>query len=443
MTMQFMPQMHGEGYNPRYNIPQPRQARERGQSSADFLAETLGKGLGGGLEKGLNYGIEKMLQRKENRKYNSAIARQMGLQEDAFGDENPEIAKAVFSSSLEQRKQEQKVRSKVKLLQDILPELGGQPNQPYQAPVNQALNRAFYGQQLENMNQMGDQPMQGPAKLQQQQFPQQNPQQFIQQRQIQQETPTSNITSNPQQRLAAAIVDPSIANTMTQNEKIASAARQAELTRADRKTEADRKFEAKTESENRKESKEFRDKIFATHQAHIKNKVNIQHLRSLAKSGTLPEPAMVALLDKVGLPLGILNNPNSEEYQKRVYDFTSGITGDYGARILASEFGIFLQRIPTLLNSNEGRLQILDMMEQIGEMNDTYYQSYKETMKENNGKTPKDIEISVFDKVEPLINDLMSDLSQGEKITLYKDGKTYRIPINEAQKAIQEGGFGF
>src|SRR6185437_7803706 len=116
----------------------------------------------------------------------------------------------------------------------------------------------------------------------------------------------------------------------------------------------------------------------------------------------LVSPTAATFLDALGIPLGALDNPSSELYQKVSQDLLKGLPETYGSRILKVEVDNFLKTIPTLMNSSEGRRMIASNMLKLGEMKEVYYKEMrKEQMKylDENKRFPKDFEQRVFDNI--------------------------------------------
>lgn len=109
-----------------------------------------------------------------------------------------------------------------------------------------------------------------------------------------------------------------------------------------------------------KENKDYMNKVYdAYEEAQRKEKI-YDRMDQLEESGELSDSGIINLLKTIGLPEEFLMNPENEEYTKLALDTLGGgsLQSDYGNRILASEFKVSLQRIPTLSQTPEGRKQI-------------------------------------------------------------------------------------
>ena len=108
----------------------------------------------------------------------------------------------------------------------------------------------------------------------------------------------------------------------------------------------------------------------------------------------LISPVSAVFLESMGIPLGALEDPSSELYQKLSLDLLKGLPDTYGTRILKVEVDNFLKTIPTLLNSADGRRMIASNMLKLGEMREVYYKEMRKQQKENldSNKFPKDFQ---------------------------------------------------
>jgi hypothetical protein len=166
----------------------------------------------------------------------------------------------------------------------------------------------------------------------------------------------------------------------------------------------------------------------------------------------LVSPTAAVFLEKLGIPLGALEDPSSELYQKLSQDLLKGLPETYGNRILKVEVDNFLKTIPTLLNSPDGRRMIASNMLKLGEMKEVYYNAMRNKQREylDNGKPlPRDFQQVIFDQVKPQIDRInnefikMSDIKSvpPETIPFFgPDGEIKFVPKEHADWASNNGG---
>ena len=165
----------------------------------------------------------------------------------------------------------------------------------------------------------------------------------------------------------------------------------------------------------------------------------------------LVSPTAAVFLEELGIPLGALDDPSSELYQKLSQDLLKGLPETYGSRILKVEVDNFLKTIPTLLNSPEGRRMIASNMLKLGEMKEVYYNEMRKQQKEalDKQEIPKDFQQRVFDQVKPQIDRINNDfvklseiksVPKGEIPFFNPNGDIEFVPKEHAQWAIENGG---
>lgn len=162
-------------------------------------------------------------------------------------------------------------------------------------------------------------------------------------------------------------------------------------------------------------------------------------------------PTAAVFLDAMGIPLGALENPSSELYNKLSQDLLKGLPETYGSRILKVEVDNFLKTIPTLMNSPDGRRMIASNMLKLGEMKEVYYnamRSEQNKIEEGKQQYPRDFQQKVFDQVRPQIDRIneefikMSEVTSVPKGTIpffAPDGQIKYVPKEHAQWAQEQG----
>jgi hypothetical protein len=115
-----------------------------------------------------------------------------------------------------------------------------------------------------------------------------------------------------------------------------------------------------TESFN--ENSDFINKSYDMYEDALRKDAIIERGNQLNESNELSDSGTINLLESLGLDPQWLKNPANEEYTKLALDLLGGGTlqTDYGSRVLASEFKVSQQRIPSLSQTKEGRRQIAE-----------------------------------------------------------------------------------
>lgn len=109
-----------------------------------------------------------------------------------------------------------------------------------------------------------------------------------------------------------------------------------------------------------------------------RDKQNIDILKHLNESKKLPENLARINVDAEGnLRLPFASTPEAERYIKTLNEFSTGAKDTFGSRVTNFDLSQYLKRYPTLLNSAEGRRQLLKQMSIVNEINSIYYKNLK------------------------------------------------------------------
>lgn len=220
--------------------------------------------------------------------------------------------------------------------------------------------------------------------------------------------------------------------------------------------ESQRKERSKQEFKEKEialhETKELREEINQGFKTAKMNEQIYKRMEALNKED-LVAPMTAKLSERLGIPLSVLGNPSSEEFDKLSNTLSREVSSIYKGRILQSEFQNFLKQIPTLLNSKEGRSRILETLRMIDKPKELYHKAYREVVKENKGKIPLDLNERIIDKVEPELDKLAENFkntsSGNGKLTLevmqqflrIAPGNTKEEKIANAKKMAAEQGY--
>lgn len=178
--------------------------------------------------------------------------------------------------------------------------------------------------------------------------------------------------------------------------------------------------------------------------------VRLDRMKELSDKGGVSTPAMVKTLDTLGLPIGILANPDTEEYRKLETDFIREARDIFpGGRITNYEIQSYLKTIPGLMNSPEGRDVIIRNRKLLNEAKKVRYDEYKKILKETGGKKPANMGILLEERTADKIIDIEDRFRSGLESSLDKfspklkmygsDGRAYDIPSHMIPQAQQQG----
>lgn len=156
-------------------------------------------------------------------------------------------------------------------------------------------------------------------------------------------------------------------------------------------------------------------------------KPRLLQMQKLTSDDDLIGPTAAVFLEQLGIPLGALEDPSSELFDKLSQDLLKGLPETYGSRILKVEVDNFLKTIPRLMNSADGRRMIASNMLKLGEMKEVYYKEMRQQQKDildSNKKFPSDFQQRVFDNVKPQIDRINNEFVKLSEIKSVPKGTT-------------------
>lgn len=227
-----------------------------------------------------------------------------------------------------------------------------------------------------------------------------------------------------------------------------------ETRRRDEESKRQRELESeKQDYQSFKDNSAYIEKVLNGYEAYKRDSEVLDEMNQLIDKGELPTPLLVAALGKLGLPLGILQNPDAEQFEKLSQELLKNIQGTYGNRILQSEVASFLKSIPGLLNSEEGKKRLVRQWKLFNEGKRVYYDAYKELRADPKyeKRLPPDLHEKVIDRAEPKLDSLSKRFknmnkipdsyrkSPGMVLVVNPNGEIGEIEENYLQDAIKEG----
>lgn len=371
----------------------------RGQS---FWGE-LGTGLGelAGLKlAGL---VKQHGQKKEREEFAQTWAPYLGKEKAHFlSNLAPEERKNVLSN-LEPLMQLQQLQQQPRQ-QNVLSSLQGQPSsqtQSQMAPMQQQNPR----QELqEALGQYFNNPTLGGIPQQQQQFSYQ-PQEYVQE---QSQAPEVN-----QQQFAQNQISPD--NTQLVADLFAT----PQERQARKKAELDkRKIDLQERRETIAATKDYVNGLKEKEKAVKEANLRLGRMEKLIEKGNLPNAAIWSALSKLenapyisGLTAPFAEvlkggvkwysgNPSDiEEFEKLSSEFVKNAKQYFGSRITQKEVEMFMQTVPTLMQTDAGKKKLISNIRSLNELTEIEAKEARSIIKDNNGVPPIDIEQQVQDKI--------------------------------------------
>jgi hypothetical protein len=94
------------------------------------------------------------------------------------------------------------------------------------------------------------------------------------------------------------------------------------------------------------------------------------------------------------LALPFAASPEAQRFVKTLNEFSANAKDTYGSRVTNFDLQQYLKRFPTLLNSEEGRRQIIEQMKIVNEINSVYYKNLQDVFSKAGGARKIDSDVA-------------------------------------------------
>lgn len=101
--------------------------------------------------------------------------------------------------------------------------------------------------------------------------------------------------------------------------------------------------------------------------------------------------------------------PDTEEFEKLSNQFISGAKAIFGSRITDQDLKAYMAQIPTLSNTDEGKLKIIEDMKIANKAEHVRAKAMKQIIRENGGSRPADLQILVEERISDQLNKLSKE----------------------------------
>ncbi len=165
-------------------------------------------------------------------------------------------------------------------------------------------------------------------------------------------------------------------------------------------------YEPESEKIEAKRTADYADRIVKDYEGAQASKNRLIGMKVAAQSGELPTPAMVKTLDFFGFPLGVLSNPLAEGYDKATNDYIKDVGLYFPGTIRVAEIEAYMKSIPTLMNSDKGKEIVIENTQILNDQKEAAYDAYREILKENKGKKPRNLDVEILERTRGKRNEL-------------------------------------
>ena len=184
----------------------------------------------------------------------------------------------------------------------------------------------------------------------------------------------------------------------------------------------EQKLTATEQKEANKETKPVYDRISKEYKASKDSEKRLGRMRELIKKGNLPNSAWASALKTLskgiwgfGVDLGFLTHADAQEFNKLSKDFLKNAKDYFGARLTDTDLNTFLQTVPDLSQTDEGKLRVINNLESFDKAADLRYKTMKNIIKENGGRRPANLEELIDERISPELDNLAKQFKQGSE----------------------------
>jgi flagellar motor protein MotB len=104
-------------------------------------------------------------------------------------------------------------------------------------------------------------------------------------------------------------------------------------------------------------------------------------------------------------------SPNTEEFEKLSNDFIKDAKTIFGSRITDADLKAFMATIPTLGQTDEGKLAIINNMKMFNKGSRIRAEAVKDAIRENDNRRPANLQLIVEDRIRPQLDRLAEEFS--------------------------------
>ena len=211
------------------------------------------------------------------------------------------------------------------------------------------------------------------------------------------------------------------------------------------KEEAAKKAQREMSKEDRKEqhyidaqTKPFYEKTSEMYKEARKTTMRTGRMTEIIDSGELTNSlwsTFVSFLEDAPLgkhgpqlpSLNVLRNASDVEFNKLSKDFLKGAKAIFGSRVTEGEIKLFLQTVPDLNMTDEGKKRIIHNMELFAKGARIEYDIMNEIIEENGGNRPKNLEALVSNRADPILDELAEEFKKGSRLPKKTEGSKDEI----------------
>lgn len=136
----------------------------------------------------------------------------------------------------------------------------------------------------------------------------------------------------------------------------------------------------------------------------------IQQLQDKGELGLQPLNVLFKTVTKgiagVGIDLTSLMTADAQELDKLSTDFAKDASQYSGPRLTDTYLKTFMQTVPSLMQSKEGRQRVINNLRDMNEIIQIRKETMDEIIKENEGRRPRNLEMLIEERMEPKVQEM-------------------------------------
>jgi len=177
--------------------------------------------------------------------------------------------------------------------------------------------------------------------------------------------------------------------------------------------------------------------------------IRLDEMEKLVMGGKLPGPLMAQFAESLeaGIPIpgtrsriglnlkGLLFSPKGQKFDKLVADFSKNAV-KFFPRVTEGQVKLFLKSIPSLAQSDEGKLEVMQTLRLFNGVNKLKFDTAQQLIENNRGFQPPNLQQKVNKIISPQIRKLEEEFKQRAKAAI----KKVRQPQSKGKIRLPTGG---